>query len=130
MITSGTLLHEPPPIRHMPGCGLIARLYQRGGEHRERVLVRARQLYSEGVQYAFCYYEERGGHAMALRRLADAFVEDVMSMSDEEVLAEFREDHEDPERHAAEMRALFEKTITHRVRDTDQDTNDQPGMST
>lgn len=44
-------------------------------------------------------------------RLADEFVEDILSMSDEEVLAEFREDGGDPEQHASEMRAMFENSL-------------------
>jgi hypothetical protein len=48
---------------------------------------------------------------VALDRLADAFVEDILNMSDEEILAEFQEDHGDIERHVAEMRALFEKAV-------------------
>ena len=47
----------------------------------------------------------------ALDRLADAFVDDVLNASDEDILAEFRESHGDPARHAAEMRDLFEKSI-------------------
>jgi hypothetical protein len=47
----------------------------------------------------------------ALDRLADAIVEDILNMSDEEVLEEFREDHGDPEHHAAHMRELFEATL-------------------
>jgi hypothetical protein len=47
----------------------------------------------------------------ALDRLVDALVEDILNMSDEEILAEFREDHGDPERHVAEMRALVEKSV-------------------
>lgn len=47
----------------------------------------------------------------ALDNLADALVEDILNASDEEILEEFREDHGDPERHAAEMRALFERAV-------------------
>ena len=50
---------------------------------------------------------ERG----ALDRLAEALVEDVLNASDEDILAEFRETDGDPERHAADMRARFEKTL-------------------
>lgn len=48
----------------------------------------------------------------ALGRLADALVEDIINTSDEDILAEFRETHGDPEKHATEMRALFEKSLT------------------
>lgn len=46
-----------------------------------------------------------------LDRLADAFVEDILNMSDEEILAEAREDGVDVEALAAQMRALVEKSI-------------------
>lgn len=44
-------------------------------------------------------------------RLADEFVDGILNMSDEEVLAEFREDGGDPERHASEMRSMFENSL-------------------
>lgn len=47
----------------------------------------------------------------ALNRLADALVDDILNTSDEDILAEFRDTHGDPDRHAAEMRELFEKSI-------------------
>lgn len=47
----------------------------------------------------------------ALDRLADALVEDILNTSDEDILAEFQESQGDPERHAADMRALFEKGL-------------------
>lgn len=47
----------------------------------------------------------------ALDRLADAFVDDIFQASDEEILAEFTESHGDPAKSAADMRALFEKTV-------------------
>jgi hypothetical protein len=47
----------------------------------------------------------------ALDRLADFLVDDILSVSDEDVLAEFREMHGDPAHNAAEMRALFEKSV-------------------
>ncbi len=47
----------------------------------------------------------------ALDRLADALVDDILSTSDDDILAEFRESHGDPEQHAAEMRALFDKAV-------------------
>jgi hypothetical protein len=46
-----------------------------------------------------------------LSRLVDVLVEDVLAASDEETLAEFAETHGDPAKNAAEMRALFEKSI-------------------
>ena len=45
----------------------------------------------------------------ALARLANAFVEDVLNASDEDIMAEAREDHLDPATAAAHARALFEK---------------------
>jgi hypothetical protein len=47
----------------------------------------------------------------ALDRLADFLVEDILSVSDEGLLVEFREMHGDPDHNAAEMRALFEKSV-------------------
>ncbi|MEN2989345.1 hypothetical protein WG926_13610 [Tistrella sp. BH-R2-4] len=47
----------------------------------------------------------------ALDRLADALVEDILSAPDEDILAELRETEGDPERHAADMRARFEKSL-------------------
>jgi hypothetical protein len=47
----------------------------------------------------------------ALDRLANALVEDILCASDEDILAEFQEDHGDPERHAAGMCALFERNL-------------------
>jgi hypothetical protein len=48
---------------------------------------------------------------IALDRLADALVEDILRTSDEEILAEFQESEGDPDRHAIEMRNLFERSI-------------------
>ena len=47
----------------------------------------------------------------ALDRLADFLVDDILSVSDEDVLAEFRETHGNPDLNAAEMRALFERSV-------------------
>ena len=47
----------------------------------------------------------------ALDRLAAALVDDVLTTSDAEILAEFRADGGDPDQHAAEMRALFERSV-------------------
>lgn len=47
----------------------------------------------------------------ALTRLADALADDILNASDEEILTEFRENYGDPNRHAIETRALFEKTV-------------------
>lgn len=46
-----------------------------------------------------------------LDRLADVFADDILNMSDAEILAEFRETHGDPEQNAREMRERFEKTL-------------------
>jgi hypothetical protein len=48
----------------------------------------------------------------ALERLNDALVEDILDMSDEDVLAEAKQDGTDPEAVAAAMAALFAKTVT------------------
>ena len=47
----------------------------------------------------------------ALLNLADALVEDLMQLSDEELLAELREDGIDIEAEAARMRELCERAI-------------------
>ena len=47
----------------------------------------------------------------ALDRLAEALADDILNASDEDILAEFRESDGDPERHAADMRARFDKTL-------------------
>jgi hypothetical protein len=47
----------------------------------------------------------------ALDRLADALIEDILAASDEAILAEVKEDGEDPEAVAATTRALFEKIV-------------------
>lgn len=44
-----------------------------------------------------------------LDRLINALVEDILSASDEDVLAEFRDAHGDPDHHADEMREMFER---------------------
>lgn len=47
----------------------------------------------------------------ALINLAHALVDDILAMSDEDILEEFREDGGDPEQHAAAMRALVEQAV-------------------
>jgi hypothetical protein len=47
----------------------------------------------------------------ALTRLANVFVDDVLNASDEDILAEAREDHPDPAAAAAQAKALFEKAL-------------------
>jgi hypothetical protein len=47
----------------------------------------------------------------ALDRLADDLVDDILNASDQDILAEFKENHGDPDRMAAGMRALFDKTL-------------------
>lgn len=49
----------------------------------------------------------------AVLRLADAFVEDMLNASDEDIFAEAREDHADPAAAAAHARMLFERAVTH-----------------
>ena len=46
-----------------------------------------------------------------LNRLSDSIAEDILNMSDEEILIEFLENGGDPERNADEMRRLFEQTL-------------------
>jgi hypothetical protein len=47
----------------------------------------------------------------ALDRLEDALVEDILNAPDEDILAEFAEEGGDAERHAAEMRALVDRSV-------------------
>ena len=47
----------------------------------------------------------------ALDRLADAHVDDILNMSDEDILTEFRESYGDPGEHATQWRERFEKTV-------------------
>jgi hypothetical protein len=47
----------------------------------------------------------------ALDRLADFLVDDILNVSDEDVLAEFREAHGDLDQNTADMQALLEKSI-------------------
>lgn len=47
----------------------------------------------------------------ALDRLADALVEDILNVSDEDILAEFAEQGGDARQHAEKMRSLFEATM-------------------
>jgi len=47
----------------------------------------------------------------ALDRLADALVEDILSASDEEILAEARQDTESPEKMVAATRAVFGRAL-------------------
>jgi hypothetical protein len=46
-----------------------------------------------------------------LQRLDKALIEDILTMSDDEIQAEVHEAGDDPEAVAAEVRALFEKTV-------------------
>ncbi len=47
----------------------------------------------------------------ALDRLAEALVEDILATSDEEIIAEFKQTHGDPDQYAAAMRTLVDKTL-------------------
>jgi hypothetical protein len=49
----------------------------------------------------------------ALERLNNALVEDILAASDETILAEVRQDGQDPERISAVTRELFEKAVLH-----------------
>lgn len=48
---------------------------------------------------------------IALSRLANALTDDILSASDDDILADLRETGEDPAKNADDMRALFEKTV-------------------
>jgi hypothetical protein len=47
----------------------------------------------------------------ALERLDEAFVEDILETSDQDILAEFQKHHGNPAQYAVTMRARFEKTV-------------------
>jgi hypothetical protein len=47
----------------------------------------------------------------ALERLENALMEDILAASDDDILAEARDDGTDPETVAAAVRALFESTV-------------------
>jgi hypothetical protein len=55
--------------------------------------------------------ERKNSGREALDRLADFLVEDVLSASDTDILAELKEEGIDPESDAACMRTLFERTV-------------------
>jgi hypothetical protein len=47
----------------------------------------------------------------ALGRLTEFLVDDILKLSDEDVLDEFKEIYGDPDANAAELRAIFEKSV-------------------
>lgn len=53
----------------------------------------------------------RYNSSIALQRITDALCEDILTMSDEEVLQELRDQGLDPDEEAAKMRALFEQAV-------------------
>src|SRR5215207_4171939 len=55
--------------------------------------------------------EEKNPERNALDRLLDAAIDDILNASDEDILAEYREEGGDPEQLANEMRARFRKTV-------------------
>lgn len=54
---------------------------------------------------------EEKRRSMSRARLADAMIEDMMSMSDDEILAELKTDGVDPIKNVEEMRAVFEHSL-------------------
>lgn len=55
--------------------------------------------------------EKKNPDREGLDRLADALIDDILNASDEEILEEFRENGGDPEQLAADMLALFERSV-------------------
>jgi hypothetical protein len=55
--------------------------------------------------------ERQNKQREAIDRLEDALVDDILAASDEDILAEAREDGTDPEAVAAAMQALFEQAL-------------------
>jgi len=55
--------------------------------------------------------EPKDGARLALARLENALVEDILAASDDEIAAEIVEVHGDPKKVAAATRAVFEKAL-------------------
>ena len=60
---------EQPPIEHTSAAGLVARMHMQGGKQRELARKHLRRRYNEGVQLAFCYYENGDWSLLQLSRL-------------------------------------------------------------
>ena len=69
----------------------------------------AKTLGSGGAVYDPRYPGGRQSAAQALSNLSDALVEDILSLSDDEVIAEVLENGEGPEEIAQRMRKLYER---------------------
>ena len=81
---------------------------QRLRQQAEAYATHDRQALSRGEE-AMTRTDKKG--QAALNRLADALVDDVLAASDQEILTEFSEAQGDPAKNAADMRALFERTV-------------------
>lgn len=55
---------------------------------------------------------DKSNDHLALDRLAESLVDDILNMTDEEMLAEITADEENPERIAQEARGIFERAVT------------------
>ena len=86
-------------------CGLDERAYAS-----KRRLIRRRidKSVSEGME---AMTRKKIYAQGPLDRLADALVDDILCTSDEDILAELKEDGGDAERMAAEMRSRFEQSV-------------------
>ena len=69
------------------------------------------QIGPQRWETAFEREERHDQAARAIQRLYDALVDDVMSLTDEEILEEIREDGLDPQVIAVRVRALIRKVI-------------------
>lgn len=58
-----------PPIEQTSAAGLVARMHMRGGRPRDLARRHLRRRYREGVQLAFCYYENGDWSPVQLSRL-------------------------------------------------------------
>lgn len=60
---------EQPPIEHISAAGLVARMHMQSGMQRDLARRHLRRRYSNGVQLAFCYYENGDWSRLQLSRL-------------------------------------------------------------
>lgn len=88
-------------IRTLEHIARLVRQYYRKEKPLDQVLVKVLELTDLADQ----------SRRAILDAQVDAEVERILSLSDEEVLAECRAEGRDPEQIATEMRAIFEKAV-------------------
>jgi predicted nucleic acid-binding Zn ribbon protein len=67
---------------------------------------------SNRCQQAAKYARQKSNDYLALDRLAASLVDDILRMTDEEILAEVAADGEDPKQIAQEAKGIFERAVT------------------